>query len=80
MTFVTLSDEQVKLIGDATSPIVLVTSEGREVGKVTPVNILPPDASEDEVIAEIHRRMANDDGFRRPFSDLIKELEKRSAE
>jgi hypothetical protein len=78
MTFVTLSAEQVKLIGDATSPIVLVTPEGREVGKVTPpVTILPKDATEEEVVAEVHRRMANDDGIYRPFSELIKELQQR---
>lgn len=74
MTVITLSDEQVRQIGDANAPIVLVDSSGHKVGTVSPSWTLPSDASEEEVVAEIHRRMANDDGYRRPFADFVKEL------
>jgi hypothetical protein len=52
----------------------MVDSSGHKVGTVSPSWMLPPDASEEEVVAEIHRRMATDDGYRRPFADLVKEL------
>jgi hypothetical protein len=74
MTLVTLSDEQVKLIGEATSPIMLVNSAGRKVGKVTPLNVPPSDATEMEVVAEIRRRMAEDDGTRFTHSEVMDHL------
>jgi hypothetical protein len=80
MTVITLSDEQSRLLGEASSPIVLVDSCGRELGTVSPTPKLGPDATEEEVIAEIHRRMANDTGERRLFSDLLKELHERFPE
>jgi hypothetical protein len=80
MTVVTLNDEQTRLIGQADTPIVLVDSTGRKIGTVSPSSILPPDATEEEVVAEIKRRIATDDGYRRPFADLVKELRERSTE
>jgi hypothetical protein len=74
MTLVTLSDEQVKLIGEATSPVVLVNSAGRKVGKVTPLNFLPSGATEREVIADIRSRMAEDDGTRFTHSEVMDHL------
>ena len=81
MTFVTLNDEQARLIGEATSPIVLVDPQGREVGKVapTPTDILGPDATEEEIVADIKRQMATHDGSFRLYSDLVKELRERFA-
>lgn len=35
MTLLTVSDEQARLIAEASSPIVLVDSRGRELGQVT---------------------------------------------
>jgi hypothetical protein len=82
MTVVTLSDEQTRLIGEATSPVVLVDPRGREVGKVAPAvsNSLGPDASEEEVVAEIQRRRATHDGTFRLSSDVLKELRERFPE
>ena len=82
MTFVTLSDEQAQLINGATSPIVLVDPKGREVGKVAVKysDALTSDDSEEEIIAEIKRRMATHDGSFRLYSDLLKELRDRFPE
>ena len=80
MTVVNISDEQAKLIGEATSLVVLVDSAGRQVATVSPSRILPADAAEEDVIAEIERRIATHDGNFRPFSDLLKELHERFSE
>jgi hypothetical protein len=82
MTIVALNDEQTRLIDEATSPDVLVNSQGREVGKVspTPTNLLDPDASEEEIVADIKRRMATHDGTFRLSSDVLRELRERFPE
>jgi hypothetical protein len=80
MTVVTLSDEQTRLIGEATSPIVLVDRHGREVATATQINILPADASEEEVVAEIYRRMANDDGQRFTHAEVMAHLRALASE
>ena len=80
MTVVSISDEQARLIGEATSMVVLVDSAGRQVATASPSRILPADATEEEVIAEIERRIATHDGKFRPFSDLVKELHERFPE
>lgn len=74
MTVVTLSDEQTRVIGEATSPIVLVDPQGCEVATATHINILPADASEEEVVAEIYRRMATDDGQRFSHAEVMAHL------
>jgi hypothetical protein len=82
MTVVTLSDDQARMIGAATSPIVLVDPNGRELGRVSPTfcDSPGPDASEEEIVADIKRRMATHDGSFRLFSDLVKELRERFPE
>jgi hypothetical protein len=82
MTVVTLSDDQARAIGGATSPIVLVDSSGREVGTVSPTfrDSPGPDASEEEIVADIKRRMATHDGSFRLYSDLLKELREQFPE
>jgi hypothetical protein len=81
MTYLTLSDDQARFINAATTPIVLVDPAGRELGRIAPThaNILGPDATEEEVVAEINRRIATHDGSFRLFSDLVKELNERTA-
>lgn len=73
MTVVTLSTEQLRLIGEATSPIVLVDSQGREIGQITHL-VQPSDSSEEEVVAEIKRRMATDDGARLTHAEVVAHL------
>lgn len=81
MTYVTISDDQARLIRAATSPIMLLDADGHEVGAVSPTFLDPlgPDATEAEVVAEIKRRMATHDGSFRLYSDLVKELRERFA-
>lgn len=82
MTYLTLSLEQAGFINAATTPIVLIDPSGRELGRVavTHANVLGPDATEEEVIAEINRRIATHDGAFGLFSDLVKELKERTPE
>jgi len=55
-----VSDEQARLIAEASAPIVLVDVRGRELGKLEPVDA--KSSSEpcisDEELAELKRRMA----------------------
>ena len=74
MTFITLSDEQARLVGEATTPIVLVDSSGRQVGEARPYKPLSPDATEEEVVAEIKRRMTVDDGRRFTHAEAMTHL------
>jgi hypothetical protein len=70
MTFVTLSSEQVRIIGEATSPIVLVDPDGREVGQIA-LGAGPSLESDEAVLAEVKRRMANDDGTRMTHAQVM---------
>jgi len=74
MTHITISDEQARLIGEANSPIVLVDSRGHKVATATAYHRLPDDASEEEVIAEINRRIATDDGARYTHAEVMARL------
>ena len=73
MTFVTLSTEQVRIIGEATSPIVLVDPDGSEIGQIA-AGAVPSLASEEEIIAEVKQRMANDDGTRLTHAQVMDHL------
>lgn len=74
MTIITLNDEQARLIGGANAPIVLVDPDGRQIGTATALQPLSDDASEDEIIAEIKRRMAADDGQRYTHAEVMAQL------
>ncbi len=80
MTVIPISDEQARLIGAATMPIVLVDPRGREVGKVSPASTLAPDATEEQVIAEIQCRMAADDGTRYTHAEVMARLRELASE
>ena len=82
MTLITVSDEQARLISSAESPIMLVDPRGQAVGKVAPmfVDSPGPDASEEEIVADIKRRMATHDGTFRLYPDLLKDLRERFPE
>jgi hypothetical protein len=80
MTVIILSDEQARLIGEANTPIVLVDSSGRQVGEAKACSSLPPDATEEEVVAEIKRRMAADDGRRFTHTEVMNHLRSLAPE
>jgi hypothetical protein len=73
MIQITLSDEQTRLIIEASVPIVLVDSHGRTVGEVAPAAKAEAKIS-DEEWAEIKRRMANDDGTRYSWAEVKERL------
>ena len=79
MITLTVSDEYAKIIQGAHVPIVVVDSKGTQLAQLAPVDpaTAAQDATSAEVLAEIESRMANDDGYRRPFRELIDELAKR---
>lgn len=59
MTVVTVSDEQARLIAEATTPIVFVDISGRKVGTLEPL-AAPSNAKPvvpDEELAELKRRL-----------------------
>jgi hypothetical protein len=80
MTLIPINDDIARLIGEATGPVILVDPHGRHIGNVTRYVILPPDASEEEVIAEIRRRMADDDGTRYTHTEVMNHLRSLTAE
>jgi hypothetical protein len=80
MTVIIPSDEQARLIGEANSPIVLVDSNGRQVGEAKACTPLPPDATEDEVVAEIKRRMTADDARRFTHAEVMDHLRSLAPE
>lgn len=59
MTHITVSDEQARLISEASAPIVFVDVRGRELGKLDRSAASARSAPEmsDEELAEIKRRM-----------------------
>jgi hypothetical protein len=80
MTLIPINDDIARLIGEATGPVILVDTNGRHVGNVTRFKILPPDASEEEVVAEIRRRMADDDGIRYTHTEVMSHLRSLTGE
>jgi hypothetical protein len=76
MVEIPISAETARAIIDAGSFAVLVDPSGQKVGKVAPLDESQrgPIGMTDEHIAELKRRMAEDDGTRYVFSDVIARL------
>jgi hypothetical protein len=76
MVQITVSDELAHKIASGPLPIVLVDSRGNTLGQVRPVAALASvDASiSEEELAEIKRRMAEDDGARFTTAQLLDHL------
>ena len=75
MTFITISDEQARVIADSTGPIVFVDVTGREVGKLEPIarsanSELSISADE---LADLRNRM-NSPGPGKTTKDLLDHL------
>jgi len=73
MTQITVTDELARAITQAGSFVILVDSKGRTIGQITPVESNPegPLGMTDEHLAELQRRMADDDGTRFTFAEVI---------
>lgn len=76
MVQITIDDNLAQAISQAGQFITLVDSHGREVAQVTKIesNAAVPVGMTPEHIAELERRMRDDDGTRIPFSEVIKHL------
>jgi hypothetical protein len=57
MTQLTLNDEQSRLIAGASFPIVVIDSQGRELGRLSPTTSHAPHPSADDDWAEAKRQM-----------------------
>ena len=76
MIRIVLSDEQAQLIAGASQPIDFVDSQGRALGQLAPTPHSPPSQEKlsDAELAEIGRRMANDDGTRYTLPEMLEHL------
>jgi hypothetical protein len=82
MVQITIDDILVQAISKAGQFVTLVDSHGREVAQVTRIESNPtvPIGMTPEHIAELERRMREDDGTRIPFSEVIKRLKEIAPE
>jgi hypothetical protein len=82
MIQITVSDEQARLITEASVPIILIDSHGRTIGEVAPVapGTQPKASISDEEWAEIQRRMADDDGTRYTHAEMMERLRELAPE
>ena len=56
MTVLTLSDDQVRLLAGASTPVVVVDPRGKEVGKIHPVAAAVQASDDDEWAEAIRQR------------------------
>jgi hypothetical protein len=82
MVQVTIPDDVARAISDAGSFVALVDGTGRTIGHVAPAGakLSGPIGMTDEHIAELKRRMAEDDGTRHVLSDVITRLRSAAPE
>jgi hypothetical protein len=75
MTYITVSDDQLRQIESATFPIVFVDESGRPLVKATESAIEPelPPGVTPEYWAELQRRM-NEPGEYKPLAEIKKRL------
>jgi hypothetical protein len=82
MVQIPIDDNLAQAISQAGHFITLIDSYGREVAQVTRVesNSTVPIGMTPEHIAELERRMREDDGTRIPFSEVINRLKALAPE
>lgn len=82
MTQLTISDDLARAIADAGPFVRLVDSTGRAIAEFTPLDATPrgPIGMTEEHIAELKRRMAEDDGTRYSLADVISRLRELAPE
>jgi hypothetical protein len=76
MVQITVSDDLARQIASGPLPIVLVDSQGNALGQIRPVVATGSDDASisEEELAEIKRRMADDDGTRYTTAQLLDHL------
>lgn len=69
MVQITVTDEIARAISDAGSDAILVDTQGRFIGQITPAAAGPIGMTA-EHMEELQRRMANDDGVRYTWAEV----------
>lgn len=74
MVQITVSDELAQAIAEAGQLVTLVDSSGRAFAHATPMEPVRPIGMTEEHLAELTRRMAEDDGTRYTFAEVIERV------
>lgn len=78
MVQITVTDELAQAIAEAGPLVTLVDSRGHNIGQIIPVEFQSagpgPIGMTAEHLAEIKRRMAEDDGTRYTFAEVIERV------
>jgi hypothetical protein len=80
MVQITVSDELARAIADAGSLVTLVDSRGRALAHATPLEPTRAIGMTDEHLAELERRVANDDGTRYTWAEVKEHLRSLATE
>jgi hypothetical protein len=80
MVQITVTDELARAIAEAGPTAILVDSSGRALAQVTPVEHADPIAMTEEHLAELERRMADDDGTRYTWAEVKQHLRSLAPE
>jgi hypothetical protein len=80
MVQITVNDDLARAIVEAGSAAILVDSSGLAVAHVTPIEHSGPIGMTDEHLAELERRMANDDGTRYTWPQVLEHLRSLAPE
>ena len=81
MVQISVSDDLARAIENAGPCVMLVDSSGQMIGQVTPVKSKAgPIGMTEEHVAELKRRMAEDDGTRYPFTEAIQRVQALAQE
>jgi hypothetical protein len=80
MVQITVSDDVARAIAEAGSLAMLVDTQGRPLAHVTPVEPKRAIGMTEEHLAELERRMANDDGTRYTLAEVMDYLHSLAPE
>jgi hypothetical protein len=80
MVQITVNDELARAIAEAGAAAILVDSKGRALAQVTPIEQTGPIGITDEHLAELDRVMAEDDGTRYTWPQVLEHLRSLAPE
>jgi hypothetical protein len=80
MVQITVNDELARAIAEAGAAAILVDRSGRVVAHVTPIENNGPIGITDEHLAELERRMKQDDGTRFTWAEVKDHLRALASE
>jgi hypothetical protein len=80
MVQITVNDELARAIAEAGTSAILVDASGRALAHVTPIEQAGPIGMTEEHLAELGRRMAEDDGTRYSWPQVLEHLRSLAPE